>query len=277
MAKKLRRIDPLPKAPLAEVVFELHWALQSGPGGQVVLQSDPGLLPLLDGFTRDIKKAGFGAAKDMSHPLQTGPHGIARRYFTAADAPFPIMQIGPGIFATNESSEYEWKSFKKQIDRGLRVLLAAYPKLGFFKLIPIQIQLRYVDVFGKSVLGNAALFHFIERGTSLKIGLPPMLNNRKLFDANAVGRFVYQSKIKERRETEFQLDMGSGRNNDTKEDIVRMETKIISKNAGVPALNSHSKFLGEISSWLEMAHGITSSLFKELITAEVLRNYRIGN
>jgi uncharacterized protein (TIGR04255 family) len=277
MAKKSRRTDPLPKAPLAEVVFELRWGLQGGPEGQAVLQSDPGLLPLLDSFTSRMKKIGFGTTKDMSHPLQTGAHGVARRFYKAADEPFPIMQIGPGIFASNESSEYEWKSFKSQVNRGLRVLLDAYPKLDFFSLSPNHIELRYIDVFGKSLLGNAALFHFIERGTSLKIELPPMLNNRKIFAVDPIGRFVFHADLKNRKGSEFSLDLASGKNKETKEDIVRMETKVFSKSSGVPVLKTHSKFLKEVGEWLEFAHGITSPLFKELISPDVLRNYRIGN
>jgi uncharacterized protein (TIGR04255 family) len=275
VAKKQRSTARLPKAPLAEVIFELRWALQGGPQGQAILQSDPGLLPLIENFTSGIKKAGFVSAKDMSHPLQTGPHGVARRFFKAPDEPFPIMQIGPGIFASNESSEYDWKDFRKQVERGLRVLLKAYPKLGFFSLVPNQIELRYVDVFAKSLVGDAALFSFLKRGTSLKIGFPPMLqDDSNLFAPEPAGRFVFHAKVRARKGTEFVLDLGSGRNNDTKEDIVRMETRVLSKGAGVPALNA--KFLQNVGRWLEMAHGITSPLFKELISADVLKNYRIG-
>jgi uncharacterized protein (TIGR04255 family) len=98
-----------------------------------------------------MKKIGFGTTKDMSHPLQTGPHGVVRRFYKAADKPFPIMQIGSGIFASNESSEYEWRSFKSQVTRGLRTLLKVYPKLDFFTLRPSHLELRYVDIFGTSL------------------------------------------------------------------------------------------------------------------------------
>jgi hypothetical protein len=54
MAKKKRASDRLPKAPLTEVVFELRWARQAGPAGQPILQSDPGLLPLLERFSSGI-------------------------------------------------------------------------------------------------------------------------------------------------------------------------------------------------------------------------------
>src|ERR1044072_977127 len=104
MAKKSARIDRLPKAPLAEVVFELRWKLPGPVDAPALMKSDPGLLPLLDPFTAGMKKIGFRSFKDIAPPLQTAGYGVARRYFKAAEQTFPIMQIGHGIFASNESS-----------------------------------------------------------------------------------------------------------------------------------------------------------------------------
>jgi len=104
-AKKAAAKEVLPKAPMVEVVFELRWKLQTGPKGEVmVLQSDPGLVPLVDRFSKRMKQIGFSYQRDMSHPLQTGPHGVARRFSKSADLPFPLQQIGPGIFASNEDA-----------------------------------------------------------------------------------------------------------------------------------------------------------------------------
>ena len=54
---KKRRADRLSKAPLTEVVFELRWALQGDALPHPVMQSDPGLLPLLENFSKEIKKS----------------------------------------------------------------------------------------------------------------------------------------------------------------------------------------------------------------------------
>jgi uncharacterized protein (TIGR04255 family) len=275
MAKK-RASAPLPKAPLAEVVFELRWALQPGPQDQPVLRSDPGLIPLLDRMTKAMKKLGFGYSRDLSHPLQTGAHSISRRFYKAADRPFPIMQLGPGIFATNESSEYDWKPFKAQIERGVRQLLASYPKLDFFSLQPVHIELRYIDAFPASLVGNAALFPFLKEKTTLSIDLPPMLNDTKIVQSNAVGRFSYQVELSGRKHSKLYLDLASGKNTETGEDLVRMETKVISLEADVPSFGKNLKSFTPIDQWLEMAHNVTSPLFKQLIKKDTLANYRIG-
>ena len=231
---KARAKALLPKAPLAEVVFELRWALQAGPEGVPVLQSDPGLIPLLDQFTGEMKKIGFGFTRDLSHPLQTGAHSVVRRFYKATDRPFPIMQIGPGIFATNESSEYDWKPFKKQAEQGIRALLRSYPKLNFFALKLIHIELRYIDAFPASLVGNVALFTFLEKQTTLKIGLPQMLTDKKILEPNAVGRFGFRATLAGRKQSQLQIELASGKNEETGEDLVRMETKVVSLGSDVP-------------------------------------------
>jgi uncharacterized protein (TIGR04255 family) len=273
MARKSRQTARLPKAPLAEVVFELRWALQGATQAPPILQSDPGILPLLERFTRDIKKVGFGTINDMSPPLQTAAYGIVRRFYKEADKPFPIMQIGPGIFATNESSEYDWTTFKAQIHRGLRTLLGAYPNVSFFALVPNHLELRYIDVFTKSLFGNAAFFQFVERGTSLKFGLPPMLKDRKVIAGNPNGRFAFHGDLKGWENSKIIFDLAAGRNEQTKEDVVRMETKIISTDAGVPKAKKKVSFFRSVDNWLEFAHGITSPLFKELVLPEAMQKF----
>jgi hypothetical protein len=125
------------------------------------------------------------------------------------------MQIGPGIFATNESSEYDWSTFEKQAERGVSALLRAYPKLSFFALRPIHIELRYIDVFPASLVGNAALFPFLESGTALKISLPAMLTDHTKIEPSAVGRFSFQAKLAGRQASKLMLDLASGKNTET--------------------------------------------------------------
>lgn len=273
MAKKQRRIDRLPKAPLAEVVFELRWKLPGPEDAPALVKSDPGLLPLLDSLTASMKKIGFGSFKDMSPPLQTAGYGIARRYFKSPDQSFPIMQIGHGIFASNESSLYDWKSFKAQVTLGLRTLLKNYPQLGVFKMEPSYLELRYIDAFDKSLLGKAALFDFIERGTTMTVSLPKMLTNTKLFSGDANGRFLIQRSLRQRKDSLFTVDLATGKKEGA-ETIVRLETKVKTEGAGVPALKSAAKFLSDVEDWLEFAHGITSPFFKDFVVADVMQKFQ---
>jgi uncharacterized protein (TIGR04255 family) len=273
MAKKPSSSDRLPNAPLVEVVFEMRWELQTGPDGEQILHSDPGLVSLVENFSKRAKKLKFSFARDMSHPLQTFPYGVVRRFFRNAESPFPILQVGQGILASNESSQYEWKSFKAQSLLALRTLFQSYPKMDFFTLRPNQLELRYIDVFDKTILGHASLFPFLDQGTSIKLGLPPMMKNKKLLRGNSVGRFNFQSELKDRKSSHLLFEVGSGKNLVSDEDIIRMETKIVSKADGVPSFENAASFVKDVGIWLEFAHGITSPLFKQVIIGDVMAKF----
>lgn len=263
----------LPKAPLAEAVFELRWKLQGDKNIPGVMHSDPALLPLIENFTSRIKKRGFLHFRDMSPALQTGAYGVARRYYRSSDKPFPLMQIGPGIFATNEGPQYDWKSFRGQIASGLETLFASYPKVGFFPLTPNFLELRYVDAFSKGLAGTAAIFSFLEKGTSMKIAFPSLLEDRKVFEGDAKGRILFQRRLKGYKNANFSVDIASGRDTDKNEDIVRMETKIRMEDSDLPTLKEPKRFIASIATLLDSAHEVTSSFFKTFVTSQVMGKF----
>ena len=273
MPNKARSLARLPKAPLVEVVFELRWRLQEGPPMQPVLHADPGVVPLVDKFAHKMKGAKYAISREMSHPLATGPYGVARRFFLSPDKPFPIMQIGPGIFAANDGPLYTWKAFKSQIKTGVRVLFGSYPALTFFRLHPMSLELRYVDVFDKSTVGKATLFHFANTATTLKFDLPAMLNDHMVVSGSADGRFVFQRPLR-REDSLLLLEIGSGKNVESGEDLVRMETKILSRNAGVPPYRQTGQFIRALDDWLEFAHNVTSPFFKQFIRPEIMAKFQ---
>jgi hypothetical protein len=268
MAKRRQQIERLPKAPLAEVVFELRWKLHGTPDTPDLLKIDPGLVPLLEAFTAGMKRHGYDFFRDMSPPFQTGAYGVARRFFKSPDNPFPIMQVGPGIFATNESSLYEWNAFKAQISVGLRTLFDSYPKITFFKLEPNLVELRYIDAFDKSLLGTVALLDFLDRGTSVKLQLPKILKDEKLFSGEA----ALWRGLKGWKSSRLSLDIGTGKKGGS-EDIVRSETKVQSDGVGVPVLKNPGKFMRELDHWLEFAHGLTRPFFKELVLPDLMQKF----
>jgi len=269
---KTSQIVRLPNAPLSEVVFELRWALQSYRDFPVILQTDPALLPLLDRFTSAMRKIGFRATKDLAPPSQVAGHSIARRYYKRAELPFPILQIGPGIFASNDGSLYKWDAYKAQTIKGLKALLEAYPKLGVYDLSPNYLELRYIDAFDKSLVGSTSLVDFINGGTRMRIELPPFLADPNCFSGETDGRLLIQRKLVGWTESLFSMDLGSGKSGTT--DIVRMETKIVCRGDGVPKLSTKSAFLNKVDSWLEFAHGVASPYFREFVTDAVMAKFK---
>jgi uncharacterized protein (TIGR04255 family) len=133
--RRVKKHTTLPNAPLAEVVFELRWALHNqSKSNQMLMQSDPGFIPALDTFSRKIVRAGFGVIKDIADEPNKFvlPYSVSRRFYAKQDFGFPLLQLGPGIFASNQTAEYEWKSFKKQSTLGTKYIVSSYPKLRSF-------------------------------------------------------------------------------------------------------------------------------------------------
>jgi uncharacterized protein (TIGR04255 family) len=274
MARRSKGSTRLPKAPLAEVVFELRWTLQKGPDNQAILHSDPGIMPLLDAFTSHMKKAKFGFFRDMSHPLQTGPYGVVRRYFRDSESPYPIMQVGIGIFATNASSQYDYPNFREQVLSGIAALLNSYPKMDFFPLRPDHLELRYVDVFDQNVMEGVGFFNFLNSETAFKVGLPPMLGGSKQVTGKAQGRVIYEAELKDWKGSRIIVDLGSALQETTNEDAIRMVTLVRTTLPGVPELKTKGTFPKQVAKWLDFAHGITSPLFKEIISDNVMRKFK---
>jgi hypothetical protein len=238
-SKSAQALDRLPNAPLAEVVFEMRWALV----GNSPFLTDPGVIPLLEAFTLAAKAIGYPSFRDMGNTQQMIGHSVARRYHRNPDTNFPMLQIGQGVFAVNQSSEYEWAHFKKLALAGLKALLQSYPELRGFPLKPNYIELRYIDAFDQSLTGTTDLIEFCQKATALGISLPAMLNDGKRFTGRLTGRLIVKKDLKSAKDTHMSIDIGSGRNENSSTDIVRLESKIVSEEKGIPSLATPGKFL----------------------------------
>lgn len=267
--KKITRGVRLPNAPLAEVVFELRWSLVGDPGLPLPLHTDPGLLPALSMFTVEAAKLGFSATRDMSRPQETGGYGIARRFYRSAEKPFPLLQLGPGIFASNQSVEYDFEGFKQQTLEGMDAFLRSYPSLSGYPLMPNQFELRYIDFFDKSLLGTTDLFKFLEQGSTLGVKLPPILQ-QSTFGGEVSGRLLCSVPVRSQPNTVFSFDVGSAKKD--KDDVIRLETKVVTK-PGTTKAAQNSDLVHWVSEWLENAHGLTSPFFKGFVQPKLMEKF----
>ncbi|HEV2156364.1 TIGR04255 family protein [Bradyrhizobium sp.] len=264
--KKKKVLDRLPNAPLAEVVFELRWKLQ----GALPIITDPGIHPLLAAFTPRAAKAGFPLIKDMARPEEIVGHSVCRRYFTAPDASFPILQIGPGVFASNQSSEYTWASFRAQTLRGLKILLDSYPTLQGFPFEPVHLELRYIDVFDESLLNTLDFLEFANAGTHLSLQVSESLFPTGVFESQSEGRVQIQRPLK--RGGLFLVDLASAQLNvPNGKTALRLESKVMLRD-NIPKFRG-ARFLSQVEEWLESAHNVTSPFFKRFMRPAVLEKF----
>lgn len=265
--------EVLPNAPLIEVVFELRWDLPgSDPMGP--LRTDPGYPFLREEFSHAVKKLGFRHKKDMQ-PQGIGiGHSVDRRFYLSETQAFPLVQIGHGIFATNESAGYEWTKFKASCLKHVRMLIDSYPRMTSFRMMPSLIELRYIDIFPAESKKRKKhnMFTFLEDDTNLGISRPSLMEGLETLESLNSGRIITEYRVKKAKATIFVLDFASAKSGTKK--VVRMESKVRSVGKDVPSLKSKPKFVKNVSEWLERAHLITSPFFQQLITPELLRKFQ---
>ena len=261
----------LPNAPLAEVVFEMRWGLQGEAEAHPLLQVDPGYSLLADQFTHAARKAGFPVMKELHSVHEVTAHSVVRRFYRAQDRNFPLWQIGPGIFAVNDSSQYKWDQFKKMALRATDVLLSSYPKMKSFALRPIHLELRYIDIFDQELVGTVDLLEFARGATHFDLSLPAFLAEKQQFSRPLSGRFVFEVPLKRMRGTTLRIDFGSGQR--AGEAIVRLESKVLTTGETVPTLSRRDTFKKRLSAWLEGAHDVTSPLFRAIVRPEVMKKF----
>lgn len=264
----------LKNAPLAEVVFEARWALddQSGPIPQ--LRTDPGYSVLASNFTDWAKRQKFAAVEKVGGQqigsMTTLGWTIDRRYRKSADSPFPLWQIGPGIFAANDTSSYEWRTYKRHALQGLSGVLANYPDLRADKLQPLSMELRYLDIFSAEIIDGRDFVKFANEGTHFGISPSSFLLDRRVFSGLKSGRLLLQFHVKSMKHTTFSVDLVTVRLGNGVE-AIRLESKVHTSEQGMPRRSAMKAFAGR---WLESAHDITSPFFTSVIRPELMTRFK---
>jgi len=275
MMKERSKNSPsqLPNAPLVEVVFEVHWKLEGDSSTPPPLQSDPGYSVLADNFVSEASKHGFRLIKKMGAEGMLPAHSVGLRLYKDENQSFPLWQIGPGIFASNESAAYEWQAFKKLALDGVKALLSSYPKMKSFALTPNRLELRYIDSFDNSIAAHQNAVKFINEETSLNIDIPPFLS-KKPFGNSLTVNLLFDLPVKNMKDTHFNMRIANGRA-DEKETII-LESKVFTKSDAINMGKTQVTRIKYIESWLERAHNITSPFFKQFASGTLMDQFR-GN
>lgn len=259
----------LPDAPLLEVVFELRWDVPiTGPAApDAPFGYDPGFLDFHKAYDAAISKEGFTSSEVIAMPGPTFAHAVVKRYRRAGDQPFPLVQIGHGIFACNLSTEYEWSEFEKFALRHLSIAAQCYPLKGRMK--PIRAELRYVDIFNADLIKHNSIERFLQIDTKIKY---------KGFDFLSSGRFTGDDLglVRLRRDLAkpgigwFQMELGSANAGGTKGML--LNSRVV-KEAGFDEAVWREDIKGTVGHWLRDAHDVTSEFFKAFVSDKLMRAF----
>lgn len=259
----------LPNAPLTEVVFEFRWQLLGGEEIPGPFKMDPGFHVLADKFPSAVAKLGFDYSKKMSVDPAPPAYSIDRRFYRSENQPFPLLQIGPGIFAANESSGYEWANYREMCLSGLKCLLSAYPPMDSFKVHPNYLELRYIDTFDADLISGKDFLVFLNENTNIRIDHPSP--DFALLEGVSAGQLALNFRTKLPKDGTFSVLVGSAKRDDLPSII--LQSKVVSNADVLPAGKTAIDQIRFVKRWLDEAHAVTSSYFKGFVRQELMQKF----
>jgi uncharacterized protein (TIGR04255 family) len=260
--------DVLPNAPLAEVVFELRWRTLNIAG--LPFGVDPGYSQLFDSFARFARKAGFARTHQLQEPQYSGFAGSVSCRFHRDESTFPMLQIGPGVFAANESSGYQWETFRKRALEGAKQIRQGYPVLDQFGFEIIHIELRYIDAFEHSLMNTKDFSDFVRQATNIRLEPPAFWHSSGL--RNLRGRIQLETDVKKLPGGIFTLDLATAARQSTP--VIRMESKVVQKGDKLVKTKTPILFAKELERLLERAHTLTREAFKQTVSSAAFEKFR---
>jgi uncharacterized protein (TIGR04255 family) len=163
------------KAPLIEVITEVHWALQpllAIPNAAI----DPHFSILSEKFADQARTAGFGLLESLlpgQVPIEMFPHRPLLRY-RRTPKEWPIFQLGPGLLAINIIPPYRgWREYEAYVAQGVGWLFVSYPLPENYLKIE-KLEVRYIDGFTK-MHGLSNYLEFVKQQLTIQVGVPPRI------------------------------------------------------------------------------------------------------
>ena len=252
------------KAPLVEVIAEVHWALKKLDSAPPDARIDPYYELFRDEFVEACRAEGFEHSQELMPsivPLELTADQPRVRIRAKPDS-WPLMQIGPGLMTANIVPPYKgWAAFEPFLAASIDRLFTSYPIAS--KTLQIErLHLRYVDGFDKSFgLDDYPAFAFS------KLGIGPMLP--EAFIAEHVQETSQSSFIVESRFQNKSPEGAAG-------NIKLSPGRINGQDAAVLELQCESRYpdksatdIGFIKKWFNEAHQTLRSQFENIATDEL--------
>ncbi len=240
-------MSKLKNAPLLEVIFELRWKMENKENWEKY--------SFLHGDLYSLMKSSY-PDRELLFPGEM-PHELLIDkpvYRFKSENRYPLFQIGPGLLTLNTiEAEYDWATYFKQIEELYGSFFESYsfsdkeyvrPSLSYFDFLRIDWEKENVLEYITSHLNMDIQqgFHNIQK--------PPNVFNWGIGYETELGNLV------------LRIDAGA---NNKKERGLIIQTQIngFEKDAN----------LGSLTNWLNDAHELCSSLFKDLTKGELYESF----
>jgi len=253
----------LKNKPLVEAILEIRWRLHGVPPNP---PTDPHYQLLLgrlfDRMLGDYPEHEQLPAANIPEPF--AGHIVQHRFRVASES-WPLVQIGPGVFTFNSTSEYQWPDFRSRVCSAVNRLYEAHPHVSDLHIT--NMTLRYIDAvpFNYEVENG---FSFLKDKLKVEILFPS-----SLFDSTGVasapqGFASYSSFKCEKPKGIVSLRFATGQSHGGSSIV--WETMVESADDDLPQMPE------AFEEWAEDAHKITDDWFFKMIKGELEEGFSNG-
>lgn len=254
--------DDLPpdRMPLAEVVFEFKWKLTPSltPGRPT---SDP-FYKLLVGSLFDQVKAQYPFHEPLpaaSVPDEFVPQVVQHR-FRRAENDYPLIQIGPGILAVNDTKGYSWVRYLPRVLDAVAKLRDTYTG----ELVPEVVILRYINAVPLNFT-TTDVFEFMRENFKVAVAYPHQLFSEHPVEPRPNTVLLESSHVLTNPAGAVSLKFSTGEFNNAQH--LLWETQVQSIGDEAPTLDG-------LEDWLNRAHDIARAWFFTLIEGRLEDEFR---
>lgn len=251
----MSHVPKLPHAPLQEVVFELHWKLETD--SQSGLLFDKQFV-----FARGIFQNLVKDTYPILEPLTPGnvpemlfsTKPILR--FWSKDKTFPVVQLGHGILTVNDTdTNYFWDDFKHRIIDSLKWLHESYKEGLDFNYV----ELRYIDCYALSDSESSNFPEFLNENLNISIQNKIELPKSKLAGLKLTQKYKLDDN------NYLNLTFNNGKRNSDESNVVIWQSSVYHQ--GDIADNS-------LEEWIDQSHDLCSNLFKNTVNAKLYEQFK---
>ena len=268
--------EQLKRPPLVEVILELKWRMGAPaeadqPNAPLTVASslrpelavDPSY-DLLLGKLFDRLSVTYPFHERLPSatiPAEMVPFLVQHRFRTGENT-WPLVQLGPGIIALNDTERYTWSDFSQRALRILNILYDAHPRSS--DIVVESILLKYIDAELFDYAANSVL-DFLRQKLEVSFSLPDSLFQGTHTEAkpDGVNFQIVHPLFKPKGTAHLRFATGARYG----EKAIVWETAVLSAGPDVPSMPQGAE------KWLEESHSLIHDWFFKLIEGELLRRY----
>ena len=229
----------------------LHRNIGNWVGTCTVIGRTPPCLPWRPPASRSADAVGFGGRATNVQHIRSA----------SSNDDWPLVQVGPGIFAVNDTHRYAWTDFQQRAKEAVVRLYDAHPSVAEFHIQ--SLVLRYIDAVEYNYEDENA-FTFLRDKMKLGISLPDSLFQNTSVESRPQSFLASNvSVFQTARQGSHQFCDGQ------KEDKSAILWETTVQSAGDDLPNMPDGF----PDWFDAAHEITDDWFFKLIEGELERRF----